>query len=386
MILNILFWYFLASSVSVLFLVAIPIFFMNLYFYRAAPGKGGAHPFHEVTMIKPLRGKDAHLRENLQSFVDFKPKGKYQLLLAMESNSDPAYEAALEFQRNNPSEDIEIVLTGPSQDRMGKIHNMIEAVKKAKYSIVAFSDSDVRLDSQTYSRTLETLFKADACFLPPLYEAPKQLGSCIVAGYTNYFYFQTLAPAQMLGALNFFGGGFMMFRRVVLEEVGGLAPFAHHIADDYALGRALSKRGKKIRLVPHILRIPSEPESLKNAFKHIRRWSIIIRSCLTAPYIFIPVAFLPLNALGLLILGLALQKMEGLCVSLFFLAYFFRIASCFVQDVLLSKVLPPVWMYLLLVGLDLASPLWWGLSFLSNRIEWRGKHYKVRTGGEVVVV
>ena len=136
---------------------------------------------------------------------------------------------------------MEIVVTGPSGSRMGKIHNMIEALKQAKFPVVAFADGDIRVNLETYARALETLVTGDAAFFPPYYGDPTNLGSSIIACYTNYYYFQNLAPMEIAGRLNFCSGGFMIFKRSTLEAIGGLERFATQISDDASIGRALAK-------------------------------------------------------------------------------------------------------------------------------------------------
>ncbi|MBI4056818.1 MAG: glycosyltransferase, partial [Elusimicrobia bacterium] len=273
-----------------------------------------------------------------------------------------------------------------SLDRMGKIHNMIEGFKKARYSVIGFSDGDAKIDSGTYARALETLSAADAAFLPPYYNRPPNLGSALVACYSNYFYFQGLAPLEMVRKINFCSGGFMIFKRKALEDIGGLEPFAHQMADDASIGTALAKQGKKIRLVPHILRIPSEPKSLCAGIRHMHRWAVIVGTFLPRFNWIMPITFLGFNATGLALLSLYLGKFAPLALSIFLLAWGYRLISVMVQDWVVQKHLLPLWAYGFVILLDLSAFPGWCFCLFNRRIEWRGKVYRVKPGGEAIVI
>lgn len=377
------FWLLAIPTLLVLLSVG-PVLAANIWFYRRSGG--GAVFFKGLTLIKPLKGKDFHLLENLQSHVEFKPAGPYQILVALESQEDPAYETAKQFKEKNAAEDIEIVITGPSGKRMGKIHNMIEAYKRAKYDVIAFSDGDVRVDEGTFPEALAALSKGDAAFLPPYYVNPVDLGSAVLACYTNYFYVPGLALMELVGRVEFCSGGFMLFKREALEAVGGLEPFANRISDDAAIGQALFKSGRRIRVVPHFLHMPCEPKTLSQALSHMQRWGVMVKAFLGPVYYLMGGAFAGFYSLVLVLLTLFSKDYFPASVSVFSAVMSSWLASCLIQDLLAKKSLASPWVYAVSLVLNITAFFGWLRSLFGSRIEWRGKIYEVRRGGVAVVL
>lgn len=365
-------------------LIALPTYLVNLHFYLSARSRPLSPAPADVTLIKPLRGADRHLRANLETYAAHPPAGRFQILLAMESADDPAFAAAEAFRLAHPGMDIETVVTGPSGPRMGKIHNMIEAYKRAKHGLVMFSDGDVSVDTRTFPAALDVLVRADAGFFPCYYQAPVDAGSAAVTLYTNHSFFLLLAPLELAGKVDFMWGGFMMVRREALEAIGGLEPLERKISDDASLGRALAAAGKRIAVAPFPVRMPTEPESPRAACHHLRRWGVMVRAFMGPRYWAMPAALLGQNAVLAALLG-ALAGHAALGTGLLGAVLGFRLASSLLQDALLAGRVMPAWCYAMLFVCDLMSLPVWALPLFGDRIEWRGKEYRVLPGGEAVV-
>ena len=105
---------------------------------------GSDEPLLPMTLIKPVRGLDDGMRENFEAIADSDPEKALQIIIALESDADPAAAVARGFATSHPERDILVLYTGPARGRTGKAHNMIEALSKAKHARIIFSDADIR--------------------------------------------------------------------------------------------------------------------------------------------------------------------------------------------------------------------------------------------------
>ena len=377
------FWFLVSLTGVVGLLITPAVIFANLFFFRRRPD-AGRPPFGGLTMIVPLRGAEPHLHANLVSHVDCPPPVAFQLLIAMETADDPSYPTAREVQGLRPASDIEIVLTGDSVSRMGKVHNMMGAFAKAKHEVIAFADGDVRIEPGIYDAALSALASAPAAFLPPVYGRASDLGGAVVANLCNAFYFPLLAALDLFARVDFAGGGFMAFRRKALDDLGGPAAVADRMADDAALGRAVSRQGGRVRVVQKRLSSPSSPAPLSSVFRQLRRWSITIRSFLGGRYGLFPPGFVLSNAVLLVIVAVAAGKATPDFWSFIAALVAMRAAYGVVFASGLGRFRPGWREVLLFPVMDvLALPVWF-MGLFGRKVSWRGRVYDVSRDGRVI--
>ncbi|MDD5304419.1 MAG: glycosyltransferase, partial [Elusimicrobia bacterium] len=107
-------------------------------------GEREATPLPPITLIKPLKGEDRDLDENLASFCR-QDYPCFQILFCLASPDDPALAAVSRLKKAYPDADIEVVV---SKNRIGynpKVNNMANAYPFAKYDLLLMSDSDIRV-------------------------------------------------------------------------------------------------------------------------------------------------------------------------------------------------------------------------------------------------
>lgn len=379
----------LLASVAALAAVffTIPCMAANLRFYRRDAKRRGASAAPELTVIKPLKGADADLRANLQTFADFRPAFPYQIILALESEDDPAFAAVADFKGSNPEVDISVVISGPSGKRMGKMHNMIAAYREAKYANIAFSDGDLRMRDETAERAVEALVRVKAAFFPPYYPHARDILSTLVVHPFNYYYLFCLPWLHYARLLDFCGGGFMVLRRSAIEEIGGLEKFAYTSADDYSLGHELFMRGSRIELVPQSLEMTSFRRPLGECLANIRRMNVMIHAILRKRYWLILALNPVLNSfLSAILSQAAPPPFPAAALLLFSACCALRIAAAAQLDHLTQGRLAPLWNYPILLIADVVMLFPSLLPFFTDTFSWRGKTYRVRPGGEVAVV
>lgn len=334
-----------------------------------------------MTLIKPVRGLDDAMEASFRSIVAADPRGCLQVVVAMESADDPAYPVAKAFAAAHPGRDIEVLLTGPAGGRMGKAHNMLEALKAAKHPRVLFSDADTSITPALLAETARAFREgADAVFgLPYHADAPGFGGWCFMVAF-NHSYCVPAALAYEAGQFRSFAGAWMGYTKEVLDKVGGLEPFTHSIADDYALGSAVRATGARLELLREPVFVSETGTDPREVFWHVAKWASII--CWSFPLAWLLAPFVNPVMLGLAAVAAAAAAGAPLSAPLGALAAAFatRVLAGLVQDRRVGRIRRPAWTYLALLGADLGAVVFWPLG-LRRTVEWRGRRYRLSLGG-----
>lgn len=343
-------------------------------------------PLLPMTLIKPIRGLDDAMQRSFQSILAADPGKSLQLIIALETVADPAYPVACALRDGHPDRDIEVVLAGPSGGRMGKIHNMIEALPRAKHPIVIFSDADSCVSPALLAQTSDA-FRAgcEACFGLPYHPPVPGVGGFLFQIAFNHSYSPTAVLASKLGQLRFCAGAWMAYTKLALERAGGLEQFAHAIADDFAISWRVASLGLRRRLLREPVVVEETGTSAREAFTHIVKWLRIVRSCVPAAYFLTPLLSPGVCAAALWALCAAAGWRPELGLGLFAAAVLSRAATALWLDCGATRRRMSAAAYLAVAFVDLGMLGFWLLGFPST-ISWRGTRYRLSWGGTAEVV
>jgi hypothetical protein len=202
----------------------------SVYHFRrdcAGPGE----PLLPMTLIKPVRGLDDGMRENFEAIADSDPEKALQVIIALESEADPAAAVAQGFAASHPGRDILVLYTGTARGRTGKAHNMIEALSRAKHARVIFSDADIRTTPGLLRGTSQAFRNGyEAVFGLPYHVYVPDLGGWMFRVAFNHNFSVAAPLTYYLGLFHFASGAWMAYTREVLEREAAL----HARADDRA--------------------------------------------------------------------------------------------------------------------------------------------------------
>ncbi len=351
-----------------------------LYFRPGARDESGE--ILPMTLIKPVRGLDDSLAGNLDSIAVSDPEGRLQVIVAMETDDDPAYPVARKFAESYPGRDISVLLTGPSGARMGKIHNMIEAFPRARHPFVVFSDADVTTTPDLLRETSRAFREGwDAAFALPIHQAVGGLGGWQYQVAFNHYFALGAALVMRLAGLRHCAGAWMAYTRQVLEKAGGLERHGAAIADDFALSRGVARAGGRLKLIRAVAPLRESDPDPVDAFRHLCKWAAIIRCAFPAAFFLVPlaapgvvaaaaVAFAGGSSASWAVLGAALVS---------------RPLIAFIQDRAVFGAPMAWWGYPLMAVCDWGMMLYW-LAGLRSTILWRGKRYRLISGGNIEVL
>ena len=334
-----------------------------------------------VSIIKPLKGTDAGLYENLASFCS-QLYPEYQIVFAAASPDDPAVAVVRRLMADFPATDIALAVDATVHGANRKVSNLLNAWQLAKYDIIAISDSDIRVEAD-YLRRLAPFFSEPAVGLVTSLYRSSGVDSAAAAvealGFTVEMV-PNVIVAERLEGLTFALGASMACRRTAVAAIGGLEVLADYLADDYQLGNRIARAGWRVELSPHFVESMIECASCASILSRQLRWCRTMRVSRPAGY-FASVLKEPLPAV---ILAFAAAGISSASFGAVLLLYSVRVAAAillsrhYVKDMLLPR-------YLWLLPLrDIVNFAAWLLAFTGSRVQWRGDSFRILPGGKMV--
>jgi ceramide glucosyltransferase len=202
-----------------------------------------------ISVIKPLRGLDPQLAENLASFARLEAPPEFEVILCVADENDLALTPARRMVLLHPRRFKLIVGANPKHFN-GKIAVLSIAIPHAKNDLLWLSDSNVET-SQAFMHSLLASWKESnlKTRLPTLVHAPlvavggdSSMGGALermhVASFVNCGH-----ELSLLGGVHAVIGKNLLMHRNDLALVGGIDAFGSYLGDDFLIGCAFQKAG-----------------------------------------------------------------------------------------------------------------------------------------------
>lgn len=339
----------------------------------------------KVSILKPLKGVDANLRENLESFFKIKSNHSFELLFSVESVRDEAYSIAAELCSRYPAVSSRIfVREETNRAHTGnnpKIQNLEESFDNASADLILISDSNVRFREAELDH-LVSLLDSKTGMVTSIVSGIdfKGIGGALESVFLGTFYARFMAISN-----TYFKpcvvGKCMLFRRSDVNRFGGLKLLSPFLAEDFMAGEGMRKLGLQIKTARMPVLQVLGSYSFSSFWKRHVRWGKIRRA--HAPLAFVAEPFFHTNSMSL-VAAYALSHLYGLP---FGAGYLISMSSlCILDGLSYLKVSTPSFLFTFsfplvwLLRESLALPLWIKI-LSSNHIEWRGKQFTLAPGG-----
>ncbi|MBS2028104.1 MAG: glycosyltransferase [Deltaproteobacteria bacterium] len=258
----------LAAMSLALFALSHASLHLKLRTRRARPG-----PTPPISVLKPLKGVDEDLYENLASLAR-QDYPCFELVLGAEDPCDPALEVARQLRSDFPLLPIQIVAGAQDFGMNPKVTNLVSLGARAKHAHWLVSDSNVRVGPR-YLRELASELADPAVGLVHSLIAgtcDSTLGARCENLHLNSFIAPGVAGAERVAGIPTVIGKSMLFRRADLEALGGFARVRDVLAEDYVLGRAFEADGWTVALSPHPVQAVNARWSLSRFVERHLRW------------------------------------------------------------------------------------------------------------------
>jgi ceramide glucosyltransferase len=226
-----------------------------------------------VSVLKPLRGVDDCLEQNLETFfaLDYP---LYEVLFCAADESDPALEVAERVCRRHPEVRARILRGHLPPGLNPKVRLLDFMSRSASFEVLAVSDSNVRVRPEWLRETLAELDDERVGAVSNLIAGvgERTLGATLENLQLNGFVAPAICLGLALGRPPCLVGKSMAVRRAALEAVGGWRALADVLAEDYLLGRLLAARGLRAAISVHVVDTVNETWSFGRFAERHDRW------------------------------------------------------------------------------------------------------------------
>lgn len=335
-----------------------------------------------ATLLKPLRGVDPGMAEAFASHCLQQYPGDYEILFGVPTPDDPAAALVRQLQSDFPQRDIRLIVCPQDLGSNGKVSCLAQLLPHARYDLIVVNDGDIRVGPH-YLAHVAAPFASQA--QPPvgmvtaLYRGRSHgsLGSKLEAfGIATDFAPAVLTSRYLERGLHFALGSTLAIGRGALDAIGGFAPLADYLADDYQLGARVHAAGYRVELAHEIVETSVPAWTFPGFFAHQLRWLRTMRESRPAGYAGMTFSFVLAWAfLNLIASGLSLPAL-----ALFSIALMLRVSMALSVGVGIlgdRQVLRDLW---LLLPRDLIALGLWAWSYASNTVQWRGQRMLIHKG------
>jgi ceramide glucosyltransferase len=332
--------------------------------------------FPPVTVVKPLRGDEWQLLDNLASFCEQDYPGPVQFLFGVQDSADPALKVVETLRSLYPDAHITVVADARMHGPNRKISNIVNMMPHARYDLLVFADSDVSVRTDYLRQVVGELQKPNVGLVTCVYRGRPAPGLWprLSAQAINYHFLPGVMTGLALGLARPCFGQTIATRRETLEKIGGMGHFAHLLAEDNAIGEAVRKAGQKVAIPAFAVSHTCEEPSAAALATHELRWSRTIRAVDPLGHLGSALA----HPLPFALLALILSGGAEWTYSLVAAALCARIGLKLQSDAVLRDPCGDLW---LLPLRDVASFGVLIVSFFSTRVVWRGSSYTVDRNG-----
>ncbi|MGD1147010.1 MAG: glycosyltransferase [Thermoanaerobaculaceae bacterium] len=326
-----------------------------------------------VSILKPMKGADPNLEENLESFfrLDYP---EYEVLFGVDEESDPALAAARAVAARHPEVPCRLVVDRRTVGFNPKVNNLANIARHARHEVLWISDSNTRVAPDTLRDFVARLEQPGVGLVSSPFRgvAATGLGGACESLQLNTFVMGGVAAMhRLLGGVCVVGKS-MILRRSTLDAIGGFPFLSRFLAEDQVSGEEVARLGLGVavagRPVDNVLgHLP-----LRAFLARHLRWARIRRRMNPAGYlgeILLNPVFLAVSA------ALALQSGASVVLAVAVLAVKSALDAISERT---AGVRRPLVVYPALTLLkDLLVGVVWAVPFVSATVAWRGNRFRI---------
>jgi ceramide glucosyltransferase len=334
-----------------------------------------------ISVLKPLRGLDDNLFDNLASFCN-QDYPEYEVLFCLQDMNDPAYKVAKKVQDKFPERNISIVVEKCNAGLNPKVNNLLPAYRASKHPYLLISDSNVMVEKDYLRSIAKHTTDPSVGLVSNLIRGVggRSLGAVLENLHLNSFIIGSVSFLDRVLGMPCVIGKSMLMKKSDIEAIGGLKAFKDVLAEDFIIGREMQKSGKKVVLSSYLINNVNEYWGVKRFLNRHTRWGKLRWKIGGAKY----VSELLANPIFIASLPLLFK---GPSRETVFLAAFVSLVKILGDSVLGRRMhvpasdstmrVPSQLAYFLVPAKDVMIGILWFVPLVSSTVIWRGNRYSI---------
>jgi ceramide glucosyltransferase len=358
------------SAFGVVLVVAMSVSQRRLCTFRPGAEYSRTPP---VSVLKPLKGADPGLADNLRTFFHL-TYPEYELIFGAADGADPGLEVARQVASEYPEINCRFVASDREVGFNPKVNNLANMAAWASHELLLISDSNVAVASDHLQIMVSELQRPGVGMVtaPIRGTGASGLGGMLERWQLNTFVMGGVAAVSQLFRKVCAVGKSMILRRRDLERIGGFRELGKYLAEDQVSGEAMRRLGLRVTVAPLPVDNVLGNVTVRGFVARHLRWARIRRHASVGGYgaELLTNPLLPAAALVALDPGLV---SIGLLTSIIFLLSMVGYAS----EWMLGVRSNPLWCPILVMVRGLVAALLWPVPLLSSSVVWRGRRFTI---------
>ncbi len=344
---------------------------------RATP----AVAFPGITILKPLRGAEAALHDQLTTFCEQDYPGPVQILFGVQDAHDPAIAVVERLIAERPGRDLRLVVSPHPAGPNPKVATLVGLQGCIRHEVIVLSDSDVAVERNYLARTIAALAQPGVGLVTCLFRSVPVPGlwARLASMGPDYHFLPDALVGLAFGLARPCFGATIAMRGETLARIGGFAAFLGHLADDYAIGEAVRATGLRVAIPGWVVAHACPEKTAAELWRHELRWARTLRAVSPWGYLGKVIA----NPLPLALLGAWLSGFDAIGQACIVAALGCRLVLQLQVDHTLHVSTSRWWLG---PARDLLAFAVYVASYFVDVVSWRGRRYKVRADGTLVPV
>lgn len=250
----------------------VAIFYVRLYMNKKPPELMKTQ-LQGVSILKPLKGVDPHLEDNLETFFDI-DYPEFELIFCIQDMDDPAHEVVGRLMKKHSSIPARIVTGGSKVGANPKINNLMPGYDVMKYNYFWICDSGVRALPLTLRDLVSKMEdKVGLVHAVPYTANRKGFSSTVEKIFFGTQHTRVYISAHVLSVICMTGMSTLLRRDYFEDATGGLDKLSQYIAEDYFMAKSLADSGYKMKLASYPALQNSGKYGVQSFIDRMTRWT-----------------------------------------------------------------------------------------------------------------
>jgi len=219
-----------------------------------APSPPAPAQWPRVSILKPLKGVDADLKENLRSIfrLDYPD---FEIILGTEEANDPALALAQRVAAEFPRVRSTILCSDASIGFNPKVNNLSNLVKRASHPLLLISDSNIRVPADYLKDLVAHRERAGGGLVWSLFRGVNGcgIGGMLEALQLNVAVMGGVSALMRLLKIPCAVGKSMLLHRDELDSIGGFPFLSQFLAEDQVCAEELARSGRPVVVTGHLI-------------------------------------------------------------------------------------------------------------------------------------